>query len=253
MATHSGYVSPLEVISDVTSLVDDEGFKEFSEGSYMSEIQQALTELAFDTYFDHKAVVIELLGRTVVPIPEGMFAEDALYAFSGSHCDRSPANTVFYARNYIRYGNRLFKQQKGENNDPFTDNVASLSSVGSILFYNKLDYEFHFSDAVAGFEKILIEYRGMGCKLGDAPIIPNELRQAVKDYVALQMATKLYGRYRTNDRLNVLRILEERLRGGRGFNNVGSWMQAKRRVQSISSNEREHMRRYLSNLSRPKV
>ena len=45
-------ISPLEILSDVLKLADDESFKDNSKGYYMSLIQQALQELAFDTFFD---------------------------------------------------------------------------------------------------------------------------------------------------------------------------------------------------------
>lgn len=247
MPTHSGYCSPDQVIADAVSYYNDEGFKEFSPGWCMGKVQSALSALAFDTYFDDKVAVVPITDNLVVNIPEGLWTIDNMYAFNGDVCNAGPANTVWYARNYVRLGNSMFKEQKGENSDPFMEDTLTASEVGSLLFYGTLDGRIFLSDACAAYGKLMIKYRGMGCKLGDAPIVPHELREAVTNYVALQALLVLNGRYPGRWAAQLAEI--KRMHYGQGGLDVGLWKQAQRRVQSISAKQRNDLKKYLSRLS----
>lgn len=247
MPTHSGYCSPEQVIADAVSLYDDEGFKEFSPGWCMGKVQSGLSELAFDTYFDDKVAVLPITDNLIVNIPEGLWSIDRMYAFNGNECVAGPANTVWYARNYVRYGGGMFKEQKGENDDPFMEDVISSSNAAAVLYYGTLDNRIFLSDACAAYQKLMIKYKGMGCRIGDAPIVPHELRSAVTHYVAMQALLVLNGRYPGRWAAQLAEV--KRMLYGQGGLDVGTWKQAQRRVQSVSAKQRDDLKKYLSRLS----
>lgn len=247
MATNSGYCSPDQIIGDAALLAGDPELKEFSYGNYLGEIQSCLTELAFDTYFDERIYDGPITGL-VMPLPEGLFSIDRIWAYSGNACVQGYRQTIWSKREFVRNGVNRFAEQDGQQDDPFMEDTLSATTAGSILYYNIVDHHFHFSDAVGAWPKLFIKYRGMGCKLGDQPIVPNELRRAVTTYVALQQATKLFSKYRTQDRLLVLNNMKKDHFGGQGTFDVGTWKQAQRRVQSISSKQRDDMAKYLNTL-----
>lgn len=249
MPTHSGYCTPDQVIADAVSMYDDEGFKELSPGWCMGKVQEALAELAFDTYFNDMVAVLPVTENLILNLPEGLFVIDNVYAFNGNECTTSNQNTVWYARNYVRYGGGMFKEQRGENyNNPIMEDVMTASDVSATLFYGTLDNRMFLSDACAAYEKIMIKYRGMGCKLGDAPFVPNEFRTAVSTYIALQALTILNARYK-GVWSGQLQFIHKKHYGGNGAFDVGTWKQAQRRAQSVSPKQRNDLKKYLSRLA----
>lgn len=246
MHTFSGFVSPDEIIADVTTMVDDEGFKEFSEGSYMSEMQQALSELAFDTMFDERVDTIPVPGSLIAKAPDGMISLEAVYLFNGNKCDASGGQKVWHAVNYYRHGNAMFKDQRGQNNDIILDNVFTGAS-GRVYFYGRRNDELHLSDSCGGWENLLVKYRGMGCKIGDQPIVPHELRQAVKNRMAMTFMRTLVTRGKRN-RADLAELKVEHY-GGNGPMHVGTWQEAKRRMNKVDIGTRNDVSQYLHNLS----
>lgn len=247
MHSFAGAVSPDEIISDVSMMVVDEPMKDFSYGYYMSQVQQALSELAFDTLFDEQEVTTPVPRTGILSIPPGLVNLESMYLFNGNNCGASGVQKVWYAVNYFRHGGTMFKDQRGMNgSDPIMEDTTS--NAATMFYYGRRHGEFHFSDACIGYENILIKYRGMGCNIGDQPIIPHEFRQAVKNYVAMACLQIR----RAQDPLRWREVHNDIKRdhfGGNGNFDVGTWKQAMRRMQDVDMGTRDDMGKYLSNLS----
>lgn len=246
MGSFAGFVSPQEIMADVTMMIGDLEFHEYSEGSYMSAIQQALSELAFSTLFDEREAVIRR-ESLIVPLPEGLINIEAVFMFNGNECSASNGYKVWPAVNYFRHGGGTFRQQKGHNPGEHIMEDEFVGAPGRVLFYGTRSGKMHLSDACAQFENILIKYHGMGCAIGDQPIIPHQVRQGIKDWVAsrLMQPLVLQGKRNRAD----LEYIDRSLHGGRGNFDVGSWKQAKRHMQDIDTDMRDALKIYLSNLS----
>jgi hypothetical protein len=245
MPTHSGYVKADEIIADCVAIVDDYG-KQFSHGWWISQIQQALAELAMDTYFDKKVWITPVTDNLIVDMPAGMVSIDGVYVYSGTECDAGPSVKVHYARNYTRYGGATFKNQRGgRQNDPVYEELITSSRAQNLLYWGRLDTHMFLSDACSGYGGLMIKGRGLGCDFGSTPTIPHELREAIKNKAAIAAATVLFGKYRDAGRAAVLNNLKKDHFGHGGLD-VGSWKQAKRRVQNTGQDEREAIANYLS-------
>lgn len=246
MPTNSGYISPDEIIAEATELVMDTAMRRFSYGNYLSQVQRALAELAFDTYFDDRAAEFEIPDTLVIDVNSiGMVSLERIFVFNGE-CTPDNIQPVWYARGFTRFRGAGFKQQKGTGNgNPIMDDVYSHGA--STLYYSIIDGQIMLSDACSAYAKVMLRYRGMGCKLGDKPIVPNELREAVTNYVAIKQVTKLLSE--DPSRWSTVLANLKRDQYGNGGLDVGAWQQAKRRVQAVDIKEKEDVSNYLSVLS----
>lgn len=248
MPTHSGYVTANEIIADVTTMVDDEGFKKFSLGFYMSYVQQALSDLAFDSYFDERVWTTPITSLCL-DMPSGMFSIDDVFVFNGDECDANNVQTVYWGKNHYNHGGAWFRKQRGDNgNDPLTEDAVSTTTAATTLFYNTYEGQIHLSDACGSWEMLMVKYKGMGVTFGDVPLIPHELRTAIKNRVAMDVIAIMYSRD-PQRWIGPLQMIKRDHHGGNGPLDVGTWKQAMRRVQSRSKKQIDDLKKYLSNLS----
>lgn len=269
------YVTANEILADVLKFVDDEKYRVNSPGFYISQIQQALQELSFDTFFDERTKSFDMPENRILPMPEGAFNLRQVYLFNGTVCDINTAQNVYWARNYFHRGGSGVKRDKGNRNerDPFygprsrhrdkhiTDSLKASGDydpdhprnlvggrISDVHYFEVQNGMIMFSEKCANFEKILLVYNGTGGNIGDAPIIPMFLREAVKDFVTevvlrIRMAKdQELGRWQalwnvTNQKLNGRRRPED-----------GSWYKAEIRVKMMDSKAREDLKEYLSRL-----
>lgn len=245
MHASAGYISPNEIISDVIAICDDMEFKAFEYAFYLSQVQQALSELAYDTLFDQRTWTGAIPPSLVLDLPDGLFNLEQVYVFSGTDCSIGNLSNVYWARHFFRHGGATVKEQRGVQTDPFLENTTVYA--GGILYFNISGGKLYLSDACAGFQNVLVQYRGMGCKLGDAPMIPHYLREAVKNFVAKAILTVRFAR--DPGRWSAVLDNVKRDHFGNGGLDAGTWKQAQRRVQSIDIKARNDIARYLSNLS----
>ena len=248
MHSFGGYVTPDEVISDVALLVADEEMKVFSKGYHLSQIQQALTELAFDTLFDEQEYIAPVPRSLILDLPNGLINLESVYLFDGNNCGASGRTKVWWANNYFRYGNQMFKDQVGHSNDPIMEDTFQQDPSGHVFFYGRRGSQLHFSDACLGRENIFIKYRGMGCNIGDQPIIPNDFRAAIKNRMAMDMLRVRFAKDPARWR-EVYADAKKDHHGGNGVFDVGSWKQAMRRIQDADMGTMNDISKYLSNLS----
>jgi len=195
-------VSPDEILADVLKLANDEGFKDNSKGFYYSQIQQALQELAFETFFDLRTEFFDVPENLNLAMPLGVFNVREIYLYNGTECNFDTAQNVYWKRNYFTKGkgNGFLARDKGTNNsrDPFfqnrrvsnsllnpslrrVDNVVS--SISTVFFYNIQRGMIMFSSNVRTFQKVAIVFNGTGGNIGEVPFVPLFLREAVKGWV----------------------------------------------------------------------
>jgi hypothetical protein len=245
MAT-PGYVSPDEIFSEVTMMIGDEPAKELSRGFHMGSMQKALSELAFDTYFDVRTWSAPLTDLTLA-LPEGVWNIEHVLLFNGTDCEAGPVRNVYFKEGFTRYAKAAMMEQRGEmDGDPFME--STITQAGGICYYNTLDNYLMLSDACGGWANVYVKYRGMGCAIGSAPIIPAQLRQAVTDYCTWRALKALKARGNPIS-ASLLQDIKRDLFGGNGPLEVGSWKQAQRRVQDVDIKAHNDYAKYLSNLS----
>ena len=251
------FVTVNEMLSDVLKLVDDERYETNSKGYYTSLIQQALEQLAFDTFFDERRESFPFPDNLCLDMPAGAFNLKHVYLFDGTTCDVTNSRKVWWKNNYYTRGNGYFADNKGNNgNDPYfpsnsygrrsehpdiAESLRNRTSVENHYFYNIQNGIIMFSSACKVYPKVHIVYNGVGCDLGDVPIIPLFLREAVMDFVTeftlrIKMA-KPDGRVW----YSLWQIYDKKLDRS-GFN--GSWHSAELRVKSMSISEKTDLFEY---------
>ena len=93
--SRQSFVTVNEILADVLKIVKDSSFKVNSRGFYVSQIQQALEELSFDTYFDERSEVFEVPADLRLDMPKGAFNLKNMYLFNGTECDISRSQNVY--------------------------------------------------------------------------------------------------------------------------------------------------------------
>jgi len=249
-ASKFNFVTANEILADVLKLVRDADFKLLSRGYYISQIQQALEELAFDTYFDEKHEAFDIPENFRIEMPKGMFNIKNMYLFNGDICDIASSTPVWYKANFIngKSGSGYVANNKGNNTDPFTRRLGVDPMLNSGLYYYAIQNgEIMLSSNCGNYQKLFVHYNGTGGDVGEVPFIPLFLRQAVKDYVTVNALE--------------VRIAESELSEMSRWSNLlsyhknnleehydGSWAKAEKRVRKLDMKERKDIKEYMQKM-----
>lgn len=259
ISKHS-FLTVNEILADVLKLVDDERMEFNNKGHYVSQIQQALEGLSFDTFFDERTEDFPFPKEELkLAMPIGTFNLKDIFLFTGNTCDITRSQKVWWKKNYFTNGNGYFADNKGNNtNDPFfpsnilrrndrlpgTNLLRRTSSVEHTYFYNIQNGIIMFSSICRNFPMVHLVYNGTGCDIGVAPIIPQFLREAVLDFVCeysfrIKLAKDKSAAY-------LWQMYDKRLnRDGQYGLGVGSWYRAEHRVKTMSASERSDFFEYI--------
>jgi hypothetical protein len=259
MSSTATYVSPDIILTSVLPKVGDKEMKNYSKGLYISIIQQAMEELAFDTFFDEKRESFDFpVNDLTLEMPKGCFNIKGIYLFNGTECNISNSINVYWKRDYFTKGSGYIAHDKGYNgNDPFYGNldrriagdstvvdIHQLPNVNRAFFYNIQNGNIMFSSSCkAAATKVHIHYSGTGCAIDDIPVIPIFLRKAIEDYTIVQvLLMKIAEEQDARKWQSLLQYYETRLRDPRN----GSWQEAEYRVKNMHGAERSNLKTYLS-------
>lgn len=245
------FVSIDHILAEVISTLDDEDFRKgFSQGWYVSRIQDALQELAFDTFFDEVTLDFDMPENLRLEMPKGVFNIREIHGYNGDCCSPATSNVIHWKRNYNNKGGganyTARVKEIGENSffDPFLPNegYTRQSYYGGIkLFANIQNGIVMFSSDCSSFQKIRITFNGMAGEIGDAPIIPRFFERAINAYVEWRHYKAMVSRdprtYRAlaNDARAELYDMRD-----------GCWKVARMRITSMDSWEKESMNEYIS-------
>jgi len=246
------FVSINSVLSDVLMLVDDEHLRKgMSKGYYISGIEQAIQEIALDTYF--MVITKDLTMDKVkfqVPMPKNAFNIREMYLWNGSCC--SPSSTV------IVHWKRLYNNHNGgagytakrmddrsPNKDPFYHPFyfdKALVDGANLYYANVQNGIIMFSSNCSGFDNVRLVYNGMGVDdIGDEPIIPRMLRQFVIDY-SVERAYRTLMAKDSRTYGGLWKVAENKLNDLR----TGSLYIARKRVSSMNTWSRDSANEYYS-------
>lgn len=244
------FVTVNEILADVLSVVDDENFNLRSRGYYTSQIQQALEELAIESFFDHRTVTVKIPEDLRIEIPKGTFNLKNMYLFNGDECNIETSTPVYLKKNFINApsGNGYVANNKGRNDrDRFHKDSFREENPSNLFFYGIQNGMIMLSSSCKSYENLFIELNGLGQELDDLPIIPIFLRQAVKDYVAikvLQVKIAKVPMAEYNRWLSILNVHKE----SKGNDFTGSWMEAQRRVRRLDDKARRDIKNYMQKM-----
>lgn len=238
------YVTVNEILADVLKVVKDSDFRLNSPGWYTSQIQQALEELAFETYFDERTIAVDIPANKRVEMPQGAFNIKDLYLFNGDECVIGRSQPVHYKKNFIssKSGQGYVANQKGDNGtDRIMKKTFDQQYPRNLYFYAVQNGEIMLSSNAGNFEKLFIVYNGTGGNVGDAPFIPLFLRQAVKDYVTVAALEVKVAEVELGE-LNRWNAILAMHKGNLERDYTGSWDKAQKRVKKLDFKERKEIK-----------
>lgn len=249
------FVTPNHIIAEVTHSVDDENLRSgFSKGWFMSRVQDAVQELAFDTFFQKITADFDFPKDSLaIEMPKNAFNIREIYLFNSDCCSPATSQPVHWKRLYNNrgkgqdYTSRVKEPGKTAGTDPYIPtnwrhNGHMMPWLGTLYFANIQDGMIMFGSDCASFSKVRLVYNGMGGEIGEVPIIPRFLERAVNDYVEERYWNAMKARdirYRTlwsdayqrlNDRIN------------------GSWKKAEKRIASMDSWQKESLNEYMTGI-----
>lgn len=239
------------ILADVLVSTNDENLASGrTKGWYISQIQQAIEELSFDTFFDRVTRDFDMPDNFMLDLPKNCFNIREVYLHNGTCCATTTSVIVHHKRlfNNKPYGESytaLRTDDKTGNSDPFYPNPSNLTSritgeSSDLYYYNIQNGMLMLSSECSGYEKVRIIYNGMGGEIGDEPIIPRFFRQAVKDWVVERFweSMKSKGRQYAANWQESYNVLHNRA--------TGSWNKARMRITSMDTKEKESLRLYWS-------
>tara|TARA_R110002020_G_scaffold148779_5_gene324848 strand:- start:16576 stop:17346 length:771 start_codon:yes stop_codon:yes gene_type:complete len=248
------FVSVNHILAEVLQTLDDtELRKGFAKGWYVSRIQDALQELAFDTFFDEITLDKDFPINTLsMELPKNIFNIRELYLYNGDCCSPETSQVVWWKRLYNNGGDgegytARVKDTGTSHTDPYlpsgwTYNNSS-SFVGTKYYANIQNGTIMFSSDCKGYSKVRLVVNGMGAAIGDAPIVPRFFERAINDYVEERFYNSMKSRdsraYRGlwNDSYQKLYDVRD-----------GSWKKARMRVSSMDTWEKESLNNYITNM-----
>jgi hypothetical protein len=247
------FVTAYDILADVLLTVRDKDMKRNTEGWYKSQIQQALQELSFDTFFSDVHKTFEMPCDLQMNIPKGAFNIRQVYAHNGTNCDFGSATNVYFKRNRINSkGGRdyLARDRWGNNGDSFHLNRSHIEHEPSRVHHVGIQGGvLMFSQNCASFSHVTLVYSGVQTDIGVVPVVPIYLRQAVKSKVSVEALTvamaDAIGTQEYNQWASLRNTINEQLMHPYD----GEWVKAERRSKTLDSKQREDIKMYFQRMN----
>jgi hypothetical protein len=248
------FVTIEHLLSEITTAVDDMGYKKgLSQGRYKSWIQDAIQELAFDTFIFKRVYDFEMPKNFQHDMPKDIFNIREIYAYDGTLCNPTKSQVIHYKRlfNNMSSGDGYTARIKddGSNaNDMFLPNQSRYRTTtgnyqGKKYYWNQHNGVLMLSKECADFKFVRIIANTMGGEIGEIPAIPRFFERAVVDYVIV----RFYFAMRSRDP----RMYSPLYRSSKDELDDpvnGSWNKARKRVKSMDSAEKESWEEYTSSM-----
>lgn len=244
--SQDSYITPDEILANVLNEVGDEDYKTFTRGWYMSQIQQCLEELSFDSCMIQQDDDFEFPADTFrLYLPANTFNVREILVYNGTLGNPSNLQTVRWKKNY---------RTKGRDKGYFAVNNSTLDqdlyitpltsdSESTLLYANVYNGMIEFSQSCSSYSFVKLYYNGTLTPIGETPFVPQFFRQAVELWVVLQYYRAMR---RRDQKFNTL------------FNSVyaelnkpftGVWDKAVVRSKSLDSKLGEDLKEYLSKMN----
>jgi len=245
------FVSVDHLLADILSTVDDEKLRRgFTKGWYVSRIQKALQELAFDTFFSEVTLDLDLNKDTLsMEMPEGIFNIREIHLYNDECCSPTVSQVVHWKRQFNNKGNgdgytARIKDVGGTNySDPFLPNVSDYQNShyysGTKFYANVMNGTMMFSTDCRSYSKVRIVANGIGGEVGGLPLVPRFFEEAVTDFVFVRFYRAMKAREPRKYR-GLWKDSKDDL--------AVSMRKARIRVANMDSYEKEALEEYISSM-----
>jgi hypothetical protein len=249
------FVSVNHILAEVTATLNDKDFRSgFASGWYVSRIQDALQELAFDTFYGEITLDFDVPKDTLaMELPQNVFNIREIHLYDGDCCSPNASQVVHYKRQFNNKGKgdgytaRIKDMGEKSQADPFLPDHYNYNSsyayLGTKYYANVQNGMLMLSTDCREFTKIRLVVNTMGVAIGDEPIIPRFFERAINDYVEERFYNAMKSRdirkYRPLWNDAYARLTDPR---------DGSWKKARMRVSQMDTWEKESYEEYISSM-----
>ena len=239
------FVSTNHILAEALVNVNDVDLRNgFTKGWFISRIQDALQELAFDTFYQTITDDIDFpKDKLAIPMPKNAFNIREIHVYNSTCCNTNTSAIVHWKRLYNNKGGategytaRSKDQGSSSPNDPFFKRHAGADSA---LYANIQNGMIMFSASCRKYSKIRLVYNGMGVEIGDEPIIPRFFERFINDWIE----ERYYSAMKARDPRKYRGLGQDAK-----MNLERSLMKAKMRVSSMNTYEKESLEEYIGNI-----
>jgi len=237
-------LTPDQIKADILLTLGDEAERVFNPGWYVSQIEQALTELEIDSMFNEVYKDFPVPESLSIKIPSGCFNLRNVYLYSGDCCEVTNQVNVYWKRNYkLAKGSTYTANNKPSIEDPFITNPISDDS--HVYFFNVNNGFIELSSSCLGYDNIRIQFNGVSTEIGQVPMIPRLFRQAIKSWVLCE-AYKAMRRFDAKT-YNSLFNQEYMLLMGNPYDSL--WPVAIKRAKNMDTKYKSDFKEYMSRMN----
>lgn len=246
------FITINDILSDVLMITDDEDLRNgLTLGYYQSQIQQALEELSYDTFFDVITDDIKFdngfATRLTIDMPKNAFNIREIYLFNGDCCTPETSVIVHWKRLFnnkprgTSYTAARVDSRRDQRDPFFPVDTTDISFPSSNLHWANIQNGLiMFSSGASGFANVRLVYNGTAGAIGDELAIPRFLRQAVIDFSSERALRVL----KTKDSRKY-RILWGDVAARLNDPRNGTWINAERRIKSLDTWQRNGVREWI--------
>lgn len=238
-------ITPDEILADVLQVTQDEDFREFTRGWYVSQMQQCLEELSFDTFMVVIEDDFEFPENYALALPANTFNVRDIFVYNGAIGDPTDSQRVYWKRGASRKNDKDFiaANKATHDEDPFFTPLSE-SNQAEVLWGAISNGVITFSDQCGTYSYIHLRYNGTLTPIGETPFIPQFFRQTVKTWVLLAFYQVMYGRNPRTYRSLYNDTYAQLYAPFRGL-----WDKAVRRVRTMDTKSKSDMKEYLSKMN----
>ncbi len=237
-----------EILSDALLKAGDRKMKYMSKGYYTAQIQRALQELSFDSFFTEKELSFDLDPNCPeVIMPKGAFNLKEVFIYNGD-C-KPPANgkLVWFKRGFT--GNVLGRDAWNNPDDEFYPTRDDQGPPNNLFFFGVRNGKLFFSESCKAFSKVRLRFNGLICDPGESPCVPMFFREAVIDFVAKQsLIARIGDEDAPMDMMSRWQFLLNEVKASMDIPYTGTWDNALYRAKNLDTKLRRDIAEYMLRL-----
>jgi len=244
--SQESFLTPDEILADVIEETEDFEYRISTKGWYLSQMQQCLEELSFDSFLLTIKDDFEFPSENYsLALPANAFNVRDIFVYNGAIGDPTDSQRVYWKRAASRKNTNEFiaPNKSTHTEDPFFSPLSQTTEAEQL--WAAIDNGvITFSDQCATYSYVHIRYNGTLTPIGETPFVPQFFRQAVKLFVSLQFYRKMRKRHP-----RVYRTLFNDVHQELYAPLIGVWDTAVKRAHSLDTKSIDDMREYLSKMN----
>ena len=238
------FVSPNHILAETLVNVNDQDLRNgFTKGWYISRMQDALQELAFDTFYQEITQDFDFPTNSLaIAMPKNAFNVRKIYVYNAECCSPQNSSVVYWKRNYDNDAGKNthgYTARAKAHRDPDNPFMPSFRGADRYHYANIQNGIIMFSSSCSKFQKIRIVYNGMGVEIGDEPIIPRFFERYINQYIE----ERYYSAMKARDprKWRILWADASAMKDKEGE-------KARMRIAAMNSFEKQSLEEYISNI-----